>query len=82
MNRNKVLLNIIALMFCAILPMTPIMALAVYSEVPAQDMVAPGRIADLGTVNTTSDTPLRSLESERWDLLQIKQTNRIIFGFF
>ena len=72
MNRNKVLLNIIALMFCAILPMTPIMALAVYSEAPDQDMVAPGRIADLGTVNTTSDTPLRSLESERWDLLQIK----------
>jgi thermitase len=59
-------------MFCAILPMTPIMALAIFSQIPSQDIVTPGRVADLVTDNNSTDTPLRSLEAERWDLLQIK----------
>jgi thermitase len=65
MYRKSLIINLVAFMFCAVLPMTPIMAAAMYNATP-------GYIADLGTSASTTDLPLRSLESERWDLLQIK----------
>jgi thermitase len=65
MTHKSVILNLVAFMFCAILPMTPIMASAVYN-------LSPGCVADYNSNTSIMDIPLRSLESERWDLLQIK----------
>jgi thermitase len=65
MNRKTIIISLLAFMFCAFLPMTPIMSVAMNNP-------SPGFVADLGKFNSTADLPLRSLESERWDLLQIK----------
>jgi thermitase len=65
MNRKSIILNLLAFMFCAILPMTPIMSAALNS----QEL---GNISDLGNSASSPDLPVRSLEAERWDLLQIK----------
>lgn len=59
-------MHCIALMFCAWLPMTPVMAAAV-------EGAAPGGIAELrqdGSIYT-SDIAILSQESMRWDLLKI-----------
>jgi thermitase len=65
MNRKSNVLNLIAFMFCAILPMSPVMAAAMYTLDAEQ-------VSDIGKTAASVDLPLRNLEAERWDLLQIK----------
>ncbi len=66
MKFNQFILHFIALMFCAGLPMTPIMAAAVGTAVP-------GHVAELrddASVYIT-DLPILNQQSIRWDLLKI-----------
>jgi subtilisin family serine protease len=65
LNRKTTILYLIAFMFCAVLPMAPVMSAAI-------NTLTPGYVAEMGNSDTSADLPLRSLESERWDLMQIK----------
>jgi subtilisin family serine protease len=68
MGNKFLILHVLALMLCACLPMTPVMAAGI-------DAVTYGRIADLGAGYShadSSDLPVLSSTSPRWDLLQIK----------
>ena len=68
MNNKLTILHILALMLCACLPMTPVMAAGI-------EAATSGRIAELRdgySFGSNSDFPVLSSASPRWDLLQIK----------
>jgi thermitase len=68
MKSKLFILHIVALMFCACLPMTPTMVAGV-------EAATSGRIAEIGTENFSndpSDLPILSSTTPRWDLLQIQ----------
>ncbi len=66
MKINQFTMHFIALMFCACLPMTPIMSVAVQNS-------ATGNIAEIrdDTSSVTADMPRLNQGSMRWDLLKI-----------
>jgi thermitase len=67
MKLQQFILHIVALMFCAWLPMTPIMAAAV-------ENAKPGYLAEISDASSLykSDVLALSHESMRWDLLKIQ----------
>ena len=67
MKHNQYILHFIALMFCAWLPMTPIMSAAI-------ENLPTGNIAEIGGNSNAygnSDLPILNQETLRWDLLKI-----------
>ncbi|HSW58783.1 MAG TPA: S8 family serine peptidase [Dehalococcoidales bacterium] len=66
MNRRSTVLNIVALFFCAMLPLAPVMTAGIHSFTPATPAAGPN------TAALPAEIPVQNLRSDRWDLVQIK----------